>query len=311
MDLLQLRYFQTVARHQHVSRAAQELHVAQPALSRVIARLEAELGVPLFDRRGRRVELNRFGAAFLIRVTRALGELHQASQELKDATGLARGNVGVAAETLRILTGLAAEFLEEHPKISLRLNQCSTPVMAEQLRAGEIDLCLASQPLEGSWLRATELLREEVFVAVPPAHRLARHNEVAIEDLGGEPFVTPRPGYWQRTLIDDMFARAGMTLTIACEGDELAAIRGLISAGVGVGLLPAVARRLTTHPPVAWLRLKAPECQRTLSVVWRQDTYVSAAARHFRDFTIDHFRRRFADGGVRRLYRVMPARSSL
>jgi DNA-binding transcriptional LysR family regulator len=81
MDLLQFRYFQTVARHQHVSRAAEELHVAQPVLSRAIARLEAELGVPLFDRRGRRVKLNRFGAAFLVRVTRALGELHQGGQE--------------------------------------------------------------------------------------------------------------------------------------------------------------------------------------------------------------------------------------
>jgi DNA-binding transcriptional LysR family regulator len=172
--------------------------------------------------------------------------------------------------------------------------------MAEQLRAGEIDLCVALQPLEGPWLRATEVLREEVFVAVPPAHRLACHKNVAIEDLSGEPFVTPRPGYWQRTLIDELLARAGMTLTIACEGDELAAIRGLISAGVGIGLLPAVSRRLAAHPPVAWLRLKAPECRRTLSVVWRNDTYVSAAARHFREFTIDHFHRRFTDGGVRR-----------
>ena len=299
MDLLQLRYFQAVARHQHVGRAADQLRVAQPALSRVIARLEADLGVPLFNRRGRRVVLNRFGAAFLVRVTRALDEINQANQELHDATGGARGGVAIAAETLRILTGLAAEYLEEHPEASLRLNQCSTPVMAEQLRASEIDLCLASQPMEGPSLSSIELLREDVLLAVPPAHPLARHKEVAIEVLAGQPFVTPRPGYWQRTLIERMFTHAGLTLTIACEGDELAAIRGLISAGVGVGLLPAVARRLAAHPPVAWLRVKAPECQRTLSVVWRHDTYFSAAARDFRDFTIDHFRRRFADAAIR------------
>lgn len=279
-----------------------------PALSRVIARLEAELGVPLFDRRGRRVVLNRFGAAFLIRVNRSLGELHQARQELADATGLMRGSVAVAAETLRILTGLAAAFLVEHPQVSLRLNQCSTPLMANQLRAGEVDLCLASQPLEGPSLRVVELLREDVLLAVPPVHRLARRKHVTIEDLAGEPFVTPRPGYWQRTLADRIFARAGMPLTIACEGDELAAIRGLISAGVGIGLLPAVARCVAAHPPVAWLRLKTPECQRTLSVVWRQDTYLSAAARRFLDFTIDHFRRQFGDRAVGR--RLDQARST-
>lgn len=300
MDLLQMRYFQAVARHQHVSRAAAELRVAQPALSRMIARLEAELGVPLFDRRGRRVALNRFGAAFLIRVNRALGELHQARQELDDAAGLTHGSVAVAAETLRVLTGLAAAFLAEHPEVSLRLNQCSTPAMAGQLRAGEIDLCLASQPLEAPSLHATEVLSEDVLLAVPPAHRLARRKQVAIEDLAGEPFVAPRAGYWQRTLIDKMFARAGMTLTIACEGDELAAIRGLISAGVGIGLLPAVARRVAAHPPVAWLRLKAPECQRTLSVVRRDDAYLSAAARCFLDFAIDHFRQRLSGAAGRR-----------
>ena len=97
MDLLQLRYFQVVARHQHVSRAATELRVAQPALSRAIARLEAEVGVPLFDRRGRRIRLNRFGAMFLARAGRALGELEQGQHELRDAAGPAGARVAPPA----------------------------------------------------------------------------------------------------------------------------------------------------------------------------------------------------------------------
>ena len=111
------------------------------------------------------------------RVTRALGELRQARQELDDATGLAGGSVAVAAETLRILTGLAAEFLAEHPEVSLRLNQCSTPVMADQLRAGEIDLCLASQPMDAPSLHAKELSEKTSFspfrqpTALPVANR--------------------------------------------------------------------------------------------------------------------------------------------
>ena len=166
MDLLQLRYFQAVARHQHVSRAAAELHVAQPALSRAIARLEAELGVPLFDRRGRRVRLNRFGVMFLARADRALDELDQGQHELRDAAGLAQGTVAVAAETLRTLSGLVAGFLAGHPGVSFRLYQSPAPVMAAQLQAGEVDLCLASQPLPGPALAAAELLSEEVLLAV-------------------------------------------------------------------------------------------------------------------------------------------------
>lgn len=290
MDLLQLRYFQAVARHQHVSRAAAELRVAQPALSRSIARLEAELGVPLFDRQGRRVRLNRFGAMFLERAGRALGELEQAQHELRDAAGLAQGTVAVAAETLRTLTGLTAGFLTGHPEVSLRLYQSPAPVMSAQLQTGEVDLCLASQPLAGPALHAAELLSEEVLLAVPPGHHLAARARVGAGELAGEPFVTTRPGYWQRALTDRLFAGSGAEPVIVCEGEEPYAIRGLISAGVGVGLMPAVARRLAADPPVGWLHLDAPGCVRTLSLVWRTDAYLSAAARALTEFAPGYFR---------------------
>jgi DNA-binding transcriptional LysR family regulator len=290
VDLLQLRYFQAVARHEHVSRAAAELRVAQPALSRSIARLEAELGVPLFERRGRRVALNRFGAAFLSRVGRALSELDQGRRELADAAGLARGSVALAAETLRTITDLTASFLASHPEVSFRLYQSPAPEMAAQLQAGQVDLCLASQPLPGRSVQATKLLTEEVLLGVPRSHRLAARNRASIEDLVAEPFVTTRPGYWQRGLADELFARVDGQPTIACEGDEPYAIRGLISAGVGVGLLPAMARR-TGRPPIAWLHLDAPGCQRTLSIAWRRDAYLSTAARQFRDFAVGYFAR--------------------
>src|SRR5205823_4429987 len=128
-------------------------------------------------------------------------------------------------------------------------------------------------------------------LGVPPSHPLAGRGHVAVEALAGEPFVTTRPGYWQRALADEMFARAKIRPVIACEGDEPYAIRELISAGVGVGLLPALARRVTAEPPVGWLHLDGPACWRTLSVVWREDAYLSAAARALRDFAIEHFRR--------------------
>jgi DNA-binding transcriptional LysR family regulator len=291
VDLLQLRYFQAVARHEHVSRAAEELRVAQPALSRSIARLEAELGVALFDRRGRRVTLNRFGAAFLARVAVALGELDQARSELHDAAGLAHGSVAVAAETLRTITDLTAGFLAEHPDVSFRLCQSPAAVMSAQLQAGEVDLCFASQPMRAGALESAELFSEEVLLCVPPGHRLAGRGRVTIGDLAGEPFVTTRPGYWQRTLADRLFAESGHEPpAVACEGDEPYAIRGLISAGVGIGLLPRMGRQ-APDPPVAWLHLDAPGCQRTLSIVWRRDAYLSAAARGFRDVAVSHFRR--------------------
>lgn len=290
MDLLQLRYFQAVARHEHVSRAAAELRVAQPSLSRTIARLEAELGVPLFDRSGRRIRLNRVGAAFRTRVDRALRELDDARREVADAAGLEHGSVAIAAENLPALNGPLAAFLRAHPNANVRLYQSSAPVMLRQLGTGEVDLCLASQPLTAPGLRSLDVLDEEVLLAVPPGHPLSRRESLDLAAVAGERFVTTRSGHWQRALLDRLFDDAGLEPVIGCEGDEPAAIRGLISLGLGVGLLPAIARRTTGHPAVGWLRLDVPDCRRTLRLVWRDDAYLPEAARRFREIALHHFR---------------------
>jgi DNA-binding transcriptional LysR family regulator len=296
MELLQLRYFQAVARREHVSQAAQELHVAQPSVSRAVARLEAELGVPLFDRQGRRVRLNPFGAAFLRRVDRALGELDDARSELEDAAGLEHGNVAVAAETLLTLTTLLADFLAEHPGVSFQLYQSSAELMADQLHTGEVDLCLASQPLLDPSFSTIELVREQVLLAVPLTHPLAQRKRVNMTALAQVPFITTRPGHWLRTLADQLFTTAGIKPTIACQGDEPTAIRPLISAGLGIGLLPESSRQSTTHPPVAWLRLNTRDARRTLTLAWRTDTYLSTAAQHFRDLAVERLRTTAGDG---------------
>lgn len=288
MELLALRYFQTVARLEHVGRAADQLRVAQPSLSRTLARLENELGMPLFDRHGRRIRLNRFGAAFLRRVDRILAELDDARQELADATGLERGTVAVAAETLLPLTDLLPSFVADHPLVDVRLFQSSAAEMSQQLRTGDIDLCIASQPLSGKEIRSQVLLSEPVLLCVPAGHRLAERRHVSIADLAGEPFITTSRGYWQRALAERLFAQAGLDLRVVCEGDEPSVLFDLIGAGLGIGLVPAVGRRPGTSATVAWLDVDEPDCRRVLSIAWRHDTYLSAAAQRLRDHTIAH-----------------------
>ncbi|UNZ16120.1 LysR family transcriptional regulator [Streptomyces sp. 891-h] len=292
MDLLPLRYFQLVARYEHVGKAAAELRVAQPSVSRTIARLESELGVPLFDRQGKRIRLNRFGAAYLRRVDRALAELDDGRRELADAAGLEYGSVAIAVETMLTLTELLPDYRARYPEVDVRLFQATADGMQRQLQRGEVDLCIASQPLAGPSLRAVELLREEVLLAVPPAHRLADRETVTLAELEGEPFITTRTGHWQRALADRLFTEAGLRLTVVCEGDEPGATGDLIGAGLGVGLVPAMSRETTTRSsPVVHLRLDAPGCYRSLSLVWRQDAYLSVAAQRFSELAVAHFRR--------------------
>jgi DNA-binding transcriptional LysR family regulator len=285
MDLLSLRYFQTVARHEHISRAAEELRVAQPSLSRTISRLETDLGVPLFDRHGKRIRLNRFGAAFLRRVDSALAELDDARRELTDAAGITHGSVSLASETLLTVTEPVKSFIAEHPKVAVRLFQATPEVMAERLSAGQIDFCLASEVLDGPGLVHEVLVREEILLAVPLGHRLAGRAEVTMADLAGEPVVTTRPGVWQRTLAERLFAEAGLELVIACEIDEATTGIEMVSAGLGVGFGPAWYLRspLASRAPFSPIRLNAPGTERVLRLFWREGAYVSGAARRFRD----------------------------
>ncbi|WHT16547.1 LysR family transcriptional regulator [Crossiella sp. CA-258035] len=290
MDLLALRYFQVLARLEHVGRAADQLRIAQPSLSRTLARLEDDLGVPLFDRHGRRIRLNRFGAAFLRRVDRALAELDDARRELADAAGLERGILAVATETLLPLSEVIHTFVAEHPLVDVRLFQSAAGDMAAQLREGEVDLCIGSQPLPGNDIRGQVLLDEPVLLCVPVGHRLAGRERVRIAELAGEPFITTRPGYWQRALAERLFAKAGLELDIVCQSDEPEGLFHLIGAGLGIGLVPSFGRRIDLHATVSWLAVDEPDCRRVLSLAWRQDSYLSVAAQRFRDHVIDHFR---------------------
>lgn len=289
MDLLGLRYFQVVARLEHVSRAAEELRVAQPSVSRTIARLESELGVPLFDRRGRQIRLNPFGVAFLRRTDRILGELDDARREIADAAGLEEGSFSVAAETLATLTAVLPEFLGRYPRVQVRLNQANAVAMVEQLMNHEVDFCLASQRLDAPELITTTLMREQVVLAVPVGHQLAQQDHVTVPELDGIPFVTTRKGYWPRTLADRLFDDVGLSPNVVCEGDEPGATAFLISAGLGVGLVPRMSMGASELAPVEWLPVHGVDCTRTLSLVWRDGAFLSAAAQRFRDLCVTIF----------------------
>lgn len=120
MEFLQLYYFQTVARTEHMTKAAEELRIAQPSLSKTIARLEADLGVPLFDRHGRQLRLNSYGKTFLQRVDRVFMEIHEGRRELQDRAGLDKGNITLAVSIPKLLPELLGSFLKEFPDVLIR-----------------------------------------------------------------------------------------------------------------------------------------------------------------------------------------------
>lgn len=286
MDLNALRQFLAVARHEHLSRAAAELRVAQPALSRTVARLEAELGTPLFDRAGR-LRLNESGAVFRDHVERALGELEAGRRAVAQAASGGAGSVRLASETFLPITGPLAAFKAAHPEVDIRLHQMAPGEMERALRAQEVDLCLASQPVSAPRVASAVVHVERVWLATPPDHRLAGAPRVTIDDLADEPFVITGSGQWQRRLLDRLFADRNLEPRVICETNETAATYMLVSAGLGLSLFPAIARETLPDPGVAWAGIDDPHCNRTLSLHWVNDDRMPAAVRLMRSQITD------------------------
>ncbi|MFC4909686.1 LysR substrate-binding domain-containing protein [Actinomadura gamaensis] len=281
MELNTLAQFLVVARLEHLSRAAEELHVAQPSLSRSIARLEGELGTPLFDRAGR-LRLNDAGKLFRDHVERALGELDAGRRAVAETTGEGFGTVRLASETFLTFTAPLAAFRRAHPEIEVELRQLPVEEMGRRLRAQEVDLCVASQPIPAEGLESARLFDDPVGIGVAFDHPLAGRASVRVEDLADEPFVSTSPGHWQRRLLDRLFAARDLTPRIVCEVDELSAIAELISVGLGIGLVPGYARRVASRLAAAWIPVDSPDSRRTVTLSWWTGAHLPSAARLMR-----------------------------
>lgn len=290
MDLLQLKYFQMVARTEHMTQAARELQIAQPALSMTIARLEEDLGVPLFDRKKRRIVLNKYGNAFLKKVNLALTTLDEGLREITDLAGLEHGCLSIASTILnRRFCDFLGSFITVYPNINFRISQISNDETKVQLlEAGEVDFCFISTMIACPNLAYIPLKTEEFVLAVKPDHRLASRHTINLWEVANDPFISLKADHSLRKFCDELCKRAGFTPNIICECDEPAAIGNLVNAGLGVALLSATAIK-EQSPSLISLTIKDQCCNRTLQLAWNEKRYFSKAALQFREYVIQHF----------------------
>jgi DNA-binding transcriptional LysR family regulator len=291
-ELRHLVYFREVARRLHFRKAAEALAIAQPALSRQVAQLEAALGVRLLNRSSRRVELTPAGAALVERVEPVLSSLARVPADMR---AVAEGRVG----RLRVaFTGLAMAtvlpdilrgFHRRFPEIRLELNESPTALQVAALRAGEIDCGFFHPDGPTPGIETTLLLRERNGVLLPADHPMRSRKSIRLRDLGGTPFVLfPRannPGFYDRILA--AFATSGVAPRIAEEVWPRSNGVGLVRAGVGATFVsPSEARTLPKE--VIFRRLTGPSPESRLVVGWRSGAppqpalaaLLEAAARH-------------------------------
>lgn len=273
-ELRHLVYFHEVARQLHFRRAAEALAVAQPALSRQIAQLEAELGVALFVRSRRRVELTPAGRLLAERVEPVLRTLAGMTRELEAVADGESGHVRVAFTGLAmatVLPGILREFNRRFPGIRLELNESPTSAQLAALQSGDIACGFFHPDAPTPGLRTRLLLRERNGVLLPSGHPLAKKAALRLRDLAATPFVLfPRkhnPGFYDRVLAS--FTRAGVTPVIAEEVWPRTNSIGLVRAGLGATIMtPSEAQHLP--PEVIFHPLTGPAPESSLVLGWRQ-----------------------------------------
>lgn len=288
LDLQQLKYFQTVARMEHMTRASEKLNISQPALSKAIEKLEGEIGAPLFDRVGRAIRLNRFGRIFLERTLPLTTIFEEAKQEIQDLQSPNSGTVFVGfthSMGTQILSKMVRLFQQKNPNIQFEFIQRNSQHLLEDLSEGKCDLCLTpfvDTDLNVEW---QELWNEEVFVVVPENHPLANKESIHLEEIANEPIITIKEGNSLRQIQTKAFAHAGITPNIVFEGEEFHTVASFVDAGFGVGLLPSLHKLDGYH--VKRLSIKDFQCERRLGLVTMKNRYLPEVTKKFMQFIND------------------------
>jgi LysR family transcriptional regulator, transcription activator of glutamate synthase operon len=293
MELRQLRYLVALAEEQSFTRAAAREHIAQPALSQQIRRLEDEVGLALVERTTRHVAISSAGELLVARARRILSELDAAQTELEGLTGVQTGRVTVGAmHTMGpVDVSLAlAIFHQRHPAVELTVREQSSEELAEMLRVDELDLAFLSvtERIESHGLGLHQLLSEELVAVLPRDHRLARRRRVRMAELAGEQFISYREGARLRELLIAAGHHAGFEPRVKLESNESERIRRLVERGMGVAILP---RSDAENPgaDVSVVKLTDPALSRDITLAWREGRRHAPAAAEFLELARDTF----------------------
>ena len=243
MELRHLRYFLAVAEELHFGRAASRVHIAQPPLSKQIQQLEQEIGVQLFKRSKRSVELTDAGKIFQKEALGILNSLEIAIKKAKlaswgDANWLSIGFI--ASSTYDVLPIILKEFKKRHPEVELVLQEIQSSEQNQALREGRIHVSFARFPKTESGLVFETIHKEQLVAALPQSHPLNKKRSLKLSDLANEPFIlqpSPPSPHAENTI--KIFANAGVTPQIIQTVEQVHTALGLVAAGIGITLLPS------------------------------------------------------------------------
>jgi LysR family hydrogen peroxide-inducible transcriptional activator len=287
MEFHQLRYFLAVVRTKNFSRAAEQCHVSQPSLSQQIMKLEDELGEKLFERTKREVALAPAGDLLKVHAERVLQEVESACHGVREMRGLVRGRVA-----LGVLPTIAPYFLPKRlrafatkfPAVEVVVHEDTTDQLAAAVLAKEIDLAIVSLPVERVGLVAEGLFAENLLVALPAGHGLARKRGLTLDDLEREPFVLMKEGHCLTGQALQFCRLKGFAPRVSFRSAQIETVLAFVAKGWGVSIVPEMA----CERPMPSVRYRAVEgLARSIGIIRREARALSHAGRALVDFLRD------------------------
>jgi DNA-binding transcriptional LysR family regulator len=287
MDLRQLEAFVAVVQRESFTRAAEALHLTQPAITRQIAGLEQELHTRLLERMGRRVQLTASGEALLRYATEILRLAREAELAVTDVNSGAAGRLAVGASSTTatyVLPPLLRRFREAYPGVELSVHTGISAQVVAMVRANGVDVGIVTGLHQEEGLVQIPLAEHATVVVVYPEHALAQSaGPVATADLQGSPLILMEEGTNLRAYADRLLSTAGVEEQVTMELDNVEAIKKMIEAGLGISLLPmiSVTSEVESGRLVALPLVDVPNAQRRIAAIHRDDKYLSAAMKAF------------------------------
>ncbi len=284
MEIDQLRYFLGVAERGNFTRAAEELKISQPALSRSIQKLEDELGQPVFERKTRSVALTEAGVLLQSRAQQIMSLIEDTKAEISDDGQSGQVRVG-AIPTIApyFLPDFLRQFSSEFPKAALIVQEDTTTNLLKRCTQGEIDLAIIALPVPAKYLEAEELFQEELLLVLPPKHPLVNQSQIRLKDIKSYPFVLLDEAH---CLSDNIvsFCRQRSFHPVAVEHtSQLTMVQELVSLSHGVSMIPQMARDLDETDRRVYRSLSGPKPIRKIAVVWNPYRFQSRLLEAFKD----------------------------
>ncbi|HPV23939.1 MAG TPA: LysR family transcriptional regulator [Casimicrobium sp.] len=290
-DLQQLQAFLAVAERNSFRAAAEAIHLSPPALSRRIDKLETILGVKLFNRTTREVELTSLGRVFLERARTALDDLEAAMLGISEVSATRSGSVSVAcvpSAALYFLPTVIRSFTDQYPKIRIRVIDEAADVVRSSVASGEADFGIAFMSAQMPGIDFEPIHDDPFVLAVCSDNAFARRKSVRWRELGAERLISVARSSGNRQLLDDALSKAGFDPKFALEVNHVATLLGMVEAGLGVAVVPRMALP-KSHTSLVGIALSEPYVSRRLGLILRHNTALRPAA----DIFYSHLRAAF------------------